>query len=66
MPYSLDLRQKVVNYLDNGGSITEAAKVFKIGIASIYRWLNRTQLEATKVKSCQKKLDWKALEKDVK
>lgn len=66
MPYSLDLREKVVEYVENGGSITEAAKVFRIGRASIYRWLNRPQLEATKVKRRQRKLDWKALEKDVK
>lgn len=66
MPYSLDLRQKVVTYLENGGSVTEAAKVFRIGRASIYRWLNRTQLEATQVKRRQRKLDWSALEKDVK
>ena len=46
--------------------ITEAANIFGIGIASIYRWLSRPTLEATKVKICQRKLDWKELEKDVK
>ena len=66
MPYSLDLRQKVINFVQNGGMITEAAHRFGIGRASIYRWLSRPKLSATKVKSRQRKLDWKELEKDVK
>ena len=37
MPYSLDLRQKVINFLENGSMITEAAYTFGIGRASIYR-----------------------------
>ncbi|MDT9340590.1 transposase, partial [Trichodesmium erythraeum 21-75] len=39
-----------MNFVENGGRLTEAAHVFRIGIASIYRWLSRTKLEATKVK----------------
>ena len=39
MPYSLDLRQKVTNFVGNGGRITEAVHIFGIGRASIYRWL---------------------------
>ena len=66
MPYSLDFRQKVINFVENGGTITEAAHVFGIGIASIYRWSSRQKLEATKVKRRRIKLDWKELEKDVK
>ena len=61
MPYSLDLRQKVINLVENGGTITEAAHTFGIGRASIYRWLSRPKLEATKVKSHRRKLDWKEL-----
>ena len=66
MPYSLDFRQKVINFLENGGTITKIAHTFGIGRASIYRWLSRPKLSATKVKSSQRKLDWKELEKDVK
>ena len=66
--YSLQfrLRKKVINFVENGGTITKAAHTFGIGIASIYRWLSRPKLSATKVKSRQRKLDWKELEKDVK
>jgi transposase len=66
MLYSLDFRKKVINFVENGGTITKAAHTFGIGIASIYRWLFRPKLSATKVKSRQRKLDWKELEKDVK
>jgi transposase len=50
MAYSLDLRQKVVNYVENGGSITKAAAIFKVGRATIYRWLGREDLRPTQVK----------------
>ena len=66
MPYSLDFIKKVINFLENGGTITKAAHTFGRGRASIHRWLSRPKLLATKVKSCQRKLDWKELEKDVK
>ncbi|MBS9771100.1 MAG: hypothetical protein J7F05_11710 [Trichodesmium erythraeum GBRTRLIN201] len=54
-----------MNFVENGGTITKAAHTFVIGIASIYRCLFRPKLSATKVKSCQIKLDWKELEKVV-
>ena len=54
MPYSLDFIKKVINFVENGGTITKAAHTFGIGIASIYRWLSRPELSATKVKSRQK------------
>ena len=66
MSYSLDLRQKVINFVENGCTITKVAHTFGIGRASIYRWLSRPKLSATKVKIRQRKLDWKELEKDVK
>ena len=31
MPYSLDFRKKVINFVENGGTITEAAHTFWIG-----------------------------------
>ncbi len=43
MPYNLDFRQKVINFVENGGTITEAAHVLK--------------LEANKVKFRRIKLD---------
>ena len=46
--------------------ITKANHIFGMGIASIYRQLSRPKMSATKVKSRQRKLDLKELEKDVK
>ena len=66
MPYSLDFKKKVINFVENGGMLTKAAHIFGRGRASIYRWLSRPKLSATKVKSRQRKLDCKELEKDVK
>ncbi len=65
MAYSLDLRIRVIDYVENGGSVVKAAKLFQVGRASIYRWLNRETLEATKVKRRNRKLDWSDLKKDV-
>ena len=59
MPYSLDLRQKVINFVENGGTLTKATNIFGIVIASIYRQLSRPKLEATKLKHRLIKLDWK-------
>ncbi len=39
MPDSLGFRQKVINFVENGGTITKVAHTFVIGIASIYRCL---------------------------
>ena len=57
MPYSLDFRQKVINFVENGGTIIKATHIFGIGRASIYRWLSRPKLSATKIKIRQIKLD---------
>ena len=57
MPQSLDLRQKVINFVENNGMFTEAAHIFGIEIASISRQLSRPKLEATKVKRRRRKLD---------
>ncbi|MEG4860644.1 IS630 transposase-related protein, partial [Microcoleus sp. K1-B6] len=66
MSYSIDLRKRVVDYVENGGRIAQAVGLFQVGRATIYRWLGRTDLRATQVKRRKRKLDWQALEKDVK
>lgn len=66
MTYSLDLRERVVEFVEAGGGITQAAKVFKVGRATIYTWLSRADLRPTKVKRRQRKLDWNALRQAVK
>ena len=57
MPYSLDLRQKVINFVENGCTITEADHIFGTERASIYKWLSRLKLSTNKVKIRRRKLD---------
>ena len=65
MTYSVDLRQKVVAYIENGGKITAASKIFNVGKTSIYRWLNSPSLEPQKITTRSRKIDKSALRKDV-
>jgi putative transposase len=65
MTYSLDLRKRVVEWIEQGGGVTQAAKIYKVSRATIYRWLEREELEPTKVERRKRKLDWEELRKDV-
>jgi putative transposase len=38
--YSEDLREKVISHIMSGCSKREAAKVFNIGEATVYRWID--------------------------
>lgn len=40
MAHSSDLRTRVLQFIENGGSKVEAAKRFKVSRTAIYRWLN--------------------------
>jgi transposase len=41
MSYSLDLRQKVVSYVNSGYSRVSAAKIFGLGESTVRRWISR-------------------------
>ena len=60
MSYSKYLRTRVIDYIENGGSILSAARIYKVGRSTIYRWLERIELKPTKVTRRQRKLDWEA------
>ncbi|WP_156804876.1 IS630 transposase-related protein [Synechococcus sp. PCC 6312] len=66
MSYSLDLRQRVIAYFQQGGQVTQASKIFQVGRSTIYRWLGRDNLAPTVVTRRPRKLDWSALEADVR
>ncbi|MEM9245814.1 MAG: IS630 transposase-related protein [Cyanobacteria bacterium P01_F01_bin.153] len=40
MSYSQDLRQRVIDFVKEGGSKAEAARLFKISRGRVYVWLN--------------------------
>lgn len=39
MSYSLDLRKRVLDFLNEGGSKAEASRVYKVSRTCIYKWL---------------------------
>ncbi|NEP91083.1 MAG: helix-turn-helix domain-containing protein, partial [Okeania sp. SIO2C2] len=47
MSYSLDLRTRVIDYIEQGGSILSASRIYKVGRSTIYRWLARVDLKPT-------------------
>ena len=65
MYYSLDLRKRVVEFVEQGGSVSKAVKNYQVSRATIYRWMGREELEATKVTRRKRKLDWEAVRKDI-
>ena len=48
MSYSEDLRERVINFVRDGGSKTEAAKRFSVSRATIYIWLKLENLSPQK------------------
>jgi transposase len=48
-PYSIDLRQRVLDALDAGMSRVDAVRIFQVSLGSIKRWLRlrRTRGELT-------------------
>ena len=65
MTYSIDLRQRVVGYVERGGSKAAAARVFNVSRGTIYNWFGRESLMPTKVARRNRKLDWQGLRADV-
>jgi transposase len=66
--YSLDLRNKVISFISQGGSKREAAKMFDIGEDTIYRWkrLNKLgDISAKKRKDFPTKIPLETLRKYV-
>lgn len=56
MSYDIDLRDRVIAFVKNGGQKTEAALIFKVGRRTIYHWLARTELAPTVRRSHDRKL----------
>lgn len=65
MSYSVDLRQRVVAFVEAGGAKAEAARLFSVSEGSVHHWLKRDNLAPTKVKRRDRQLNWKALEQHI-
>lgn len=66
MAYSLDLRQRVIDRVNQGHSVEETAEWFQVSVATIYRWRNRPSLERTVVPQRRRKLASEALRQHVR
>lgn len=49
-----------------GGRVSEAARVFKVGRVTLYGWLKREDLSPRPAARRRRKLDWEALREDMK
>jgi transposase len=60
-PYSIDLRKRVLQYLEENNDKMKASQLFQVGIATVYRWIKRKKqrgnVEPLKKKSSYKKID---------
>ena len=66
MRCSKDLRKRVIDFVREGGSKAEAARRFKVGRASVYRWLKPNGLSYDRPGPRGPiTLDWDALRKHV-
>lgn len=65
MTYSLDLRKKVLSFISDGGSKSEAVRVFKISRDTLYRWLGADDLAPKPSGLRNRKLNKKALKKHI-
>lgn len=61
MSYSLDFRQRVVAYVRDGGTKTEASRIFGIERRTLYHWLSAKDLSPHPAKTRKRKLDKAAL-----
>jgi transposase len=45
--YSIDLRERVIAYVDGGGSKAEACRIFRIGHNTVYLWIRQKKSRGT-------------------
>ena len=65
MTYSIDLRERVVDFVQAGGSKSEACRRFSVCRQTVYNWLLRDDLSPKPHGRRQRKLDWDALRQHV-
>ena len=59
--YSVDLRERVLSYLEKNDKKKEASSLFHVGIATIYRWIKQKR-EIGHVIPIQRKYAYKKLD----
>ncbi len=60
MSYSIDLRERVITFIEKGGSKVDAAHIFGVCRVTIYKWLTKKSETGT-VKDAPPKRGWKKI-----
>ncbi len=66
MTYSIDLRETVLAYLEEGGGPEEASRLFKVTSRTIYNWRHAGSLKPKTHGPRKRKLDKAALARHVR
>lgn len=66
MTYSLDLRERVVSFVNSGGSRVEAARRYDVHYDTVRNWLRRDDLRPKAHGPRRRKLDKTALKQHVR
>ena len=61
MTYSIDLRERAIRYVNEGGKVTEAARLFGIHRQTLHQWLRAKDLRPKVCGPRRRKLDKQAL-----
>jgi|APSaa5957512622_1039677.scaffolds.fasta_scaffold324415_1 transposase len=56
MSYDIELRKRVIDFIDAGGQKTDAAILFQLSRSTIYEWLKRPNLQPVPRGNCDRKL----------
>ncbi len=65
MSYSVDLRKRVVSYVESGGSKSEAARRFEVSRKTVYNWLALDDLAPKPHPKHTRKVDKQVLKRHV-
>jgi transposase len=65
MTYSVDLRERVVEFVTAGGSKAEASRRYQVSLWCVSDWCKRDNLTPTVHKRRKRKLNWEALSRHI-
>ncbi len=65
MTYGIDLRKRVVGFVEDGGSKAEASRRFEVSLWCVNDWCNRGDLAPKAQSLRQRKIDKEALRRHV-